>query len=155
MVDDLFLIEKRGLYYRPESRGYTGLKREAGRYSFDDAAEIVGPNGPDGPQDGMAMLQESEAPEYSQSCAWDVRMKDEAYRKGKAESADEIARLRAQLAAFKEATTASADTKVAYWGEVTCESNLGPTASHAVPWSSTKQIMRMIRTRAEQKGGGA
>jgi hypothetical protein len=81
-MSDMFLIEKRGLYYRPDARGYTGLKSEAGRYSFEEAAERVGPNGPDGPQDGMGMWREDEAPEYSQSCAWDVKMKDKAFKDG-------------------------------------------------------------------------
>lgn len=86
-----FLIEKRGLYYRPESAGYTGLKSDAGRYSFDEAAEIVGPNGPDGSQDGMAMWREDDAPEYSPSCAWDEKMKDQAYRQGWADCEANIA----------------------------------------------------------------
>ena len=73
-----FLIEKRGLYYRPNARGYTGLKREAGRYSFEDAVERVGPNGPDGPQDGLGMWREDEAPEFSSACAWDVRLVEKA-----------------------------------------------------------------------------
>ncbi|WP_104019083.1 hypothetical protein [Roseovarius nitratireducens] len=85
MSNDLYLIEKRGLYYRPNAAGYTGLKSQAGRYSFEDAAERVGPNGPDGPQDGMGMWRESEAPEYSSRCPWDLRMKDHAYRQGYAD----------------------------------------------------------------------
>lgn len=71
-----FLIEKRGLYYRPEARGYTGLKREAGRYSFEDAAARVRPNGPDSWQDGKVMWAEADAPEFSSACAWDVKMKE-------------------------------------------------------------------------------
>lgn len=77
-MSDQFLIEKRGLYYRPDARGYTGLKREAGRYTFEEAAERVGPNGPDGPQDGMGMWHEDEAPEFSSACAWDLKMKEMA-----------------------------------------------------------------------------
>lgn len=85
-----FLIEKRGLYYRPNARGYTGLKSEAGRYSFDEAVERVGPNGPDGPQDGLGMWRESEAPEYSSRCPWDVRMERAAYQRGLEDAAAEI-----------------------------------------------------------------
>ena len=77
-----FLIEKHNLYYKPESAGYTGLKSNAGRYSFEEAAEIVGPNGPDGSRDGMEMWREEDAPEYSSGCAWDIKMKDQAYRQG-------------------------------------------------------------------------
>lgn len=71
---ELYLIEKRGLYYRPDSCGYTGLKREAGRYSFEDAAIHAGPNGPDGATDGVGIWRESEAPQFSSACAWDVRL---------------------------------------------------------------------------------
>lgn len=78
----IFLIEKRGLYYRPDAAGYTGLKRDAGRYSFADAAVHCGPNGPDGSQDGLVVWEEDEAPEYSSRCPWDVKMEDQAYRSG-------------------------------------------------------------------------
>ena len=81
---ELFLIEKRGLYYRPNAQGYTGLKSDAGRYSLEEAASRAGPNGPDGSQDGMEIWRESEAPEYSSACAWDVKMKREAYLAGHA-----------------------------------------------------------------------
>lgn len=82
----MYLIEKRGLYYRPASSGYTGLKEDAGRYTFDEAVLIVGPNGPEGSRDGMAMWREDEAPEYSPSCAWDIKMKREAYKQGWADA---------------------------------------------------------------------
>jgi hypothetical protein len=78
----MYLIEKRGLYYRPNAQGYTGLKSEAGRYSFDDAAVYVGPNGPDGSRDGMSLWDEAEAPDYSPKCPWDIRIKDAAYKQG-------------------------------------------------------------------------
>ena len=81
-----YLIEKNGLYYRPNSGGYTGLKSEAGRYSFDEAAAIVRRHGPDGPRDGMAMWLECDAPEYAPRCAWDVKMKDQAYKQGWADA---------------------------------------------------------------------
>lgn len=71
---DMFLIEKNGWYYRPDASGYTGEKSEAGRYSFEEAAERVGPNGPDGPQDGLSMWREAEAPAFSSGCPWDVKL---------------------------------------------------------------------------------
>jgi len=77
-----FLIEKRGLYYRPNAAGYTGRKADAGRYTFEEAASRAGPNGPDGSQDGMGIWRESEAPEHSTSCPWDVKMKDAAFKDG-------------------------------------------------------------------------
>lgn len=82
MSGSLYLIEKRGLYYRPDAAGYTGLKEEAGRYSFEEAVERVGPNGPEGPKDGMNIWAEDEAPEYSQACAWDVLVRHQAFQAG-------------------------------------------------------------------------
>ena len=86
MVDQEFLIEKRGLYYRADNAGYTGLKSEAGRYSFDEAAIHAGPNGPDGPTDGMGIWLAHDAPDYSTKCPWDVHMKDQAYRQSWADA---------------------------------------------------------------------
>ena len=99
MGECLFLIEKRGLYYRPQSAGYTGVKAEAGRYTFDEAAVHAGPNGPDGSQDGIVVWRESEAPEYSKACAWDVRLNAEvAKERARAEAAEaEVERLRERL----------------------------------------------------------
>ncbi|WP_226560770.1 hypothetical protein [Salipiger thiooxidans] len=79
-MSDQFLIEKRGMYYRPEAQGYTGLKRHAGRYSFEEAVLHVGPNGPDGPQDGISMWCENEAPEFSSACAWDIKLMERTRR---------------------------------------------------------------------------
>jgi hypothetical protein len=77
----MYLIEKRGLYYRPESRGYTGLKSEAGRYSLDDVS-VHFPNRESPNQDGMTFVSETDAPDYSTRCPWDVRMKDAAFKEG-------------------------------------------------------------------------
>ena len=74
----LFLIEKNGLYYRPNACGYTGRKSEAGRYTLDDAAERAGPNGPEGSQDGIVIWAEDEAPEHSAQCPWDIKLVDRA-----------------------------------------------------------------------------
>lgn len=68
-----FLIEKQGLYYRPDSAGYTGLKSEAGRFTFEEAAMEAGPNGPDGPQDGISIWAEDEAPDFSTRCPWEAK----------------------------------------------------------------------------------
>lgn len=38
-MTDLYLIEKRGLYYRPNAQGYTCFKHEAGTYTLDEVAE--------------------------------------------------------------------------------------------------------------------
>lgn len=72
-MSDQFLIEKQGLYYRPDAAGYTGLKSDAGRFTFEEAALHAGPNGPDGSQDGISIWAEDEAPEFSARCPWDVK----------------------------------------------------------------------------------
>ena len=82
MGSECFLIEKRGLYYRPKSAGYTGIKRQAGRYTFDEAAVHGGPNGPDGCLDGISIWKEDEAPDFSSACAWDVRIAEKTRQEG-------------------------------------------------------------------------
>lgn len=72
-VEGLYLIEKRGLYYRPNASGYTGLKSEAGRYSFEDAAVLAGPNGPDGSRDGIEIWREADAPDFAPACDHETR----------------------------------------------------------------------------------
>ena len=102
--EEMFLIEKRGLYYRPNAQGYTGRKADAGRYTFEEAASRAGPNGPDGSQDGMGIWRESEAPEHSTSCPWDVKMKDAAFKDGyDAARSDLEAQLAQRDAALKAA----------------------------------------------------
>lgn len=64
MSDKQFLILKRGLYYRPNSQGYTTNVVEAGLYSFEDAWDITHPNGGDGPRDGMDFVQYKPVPHY-------------------------------------------------------------------------------------------
>jgi len=41
-----YLIIKRGLYYAPNSQGYTGIRDKAGRYTLDFAKDLyTGTNG--------------------------------------------------------------------------------------------------------------
>jgi hypothetical protein len=49
-----YLICKRGVWYRPNSAGYTNNIAEAGRYTLAEAEAITHPNGPDGPRDNMS-----------------------------------------------------------------------------------------------------
>lgn len=62
-----------------------------------------------------------------------------------------VAEKDAEIARLREALTPSAETKAAYWSEVECDC---PTETwrHYVPWTSIKQIMKMIRARAALKG---
>ena len=69
----MYLIEKRGLYYGPNSQGYTGIKERAGRYALDEVAacffNMDSPN-----QNGLSYCREEDAPEYSPSCFWDTKI---------------------------------------------------------------------------------
>lgn len=92
-MDPMYLIEKKGLYYRPEAKGYTYLKREAGRYTFEEAAVRVGPNGPDGSQDGMSMWLQDEAPEFSSGADQITRQEEFIRKRVRNETLDEAAAL--------------------------------------------------------------
>ncbi|MDG3089206.1 hypothetical protein P7F88_25420 [Vibrio hannami] len=62
-----YLIVKQGLYYRPESKGYTGLKAEAGRYTLDEVSVWL-PNLDSPNQDGISFILADDAPEASAAC---------------------------------------------------------------------------------------
>jgi 23S rRNA G2069 N7-methylase RlmK/C1962 C5-methylase RlmI len=66
------------------------------------------------------------------------------------EAADRIEELEAKLAKAVEALTPSGDTKAAYIAEVETDCPCG--RPHTVSWTATKDIMKMIRERAELKG---
>lgn len=70
-----YLICKHGLYYAPNSQGYTGIRDLAGRYTLEEARRSSHPNGSDGTRDGMDYLHESEAPEFSPKCFDDLKVK--------------------------------------------------------------------------------
>lgn len=57
----LYLIRKRGLYYRPNAEGYTASRDEAGRFTLAEAIDHSHPNGPDGPCDGIDYLLDDSA----------------------------------------------------------------------------------------------
>ena len=58
-----YLIQKHGIFYRPDARGYTIFKRDAGRYTLKQAINHTHPNGPDGPRDGMVYIHQDEVPD--------------------------------------------------------------------------------------------
>ena len=57
-----FLLQKRGLYYRTDSCGYTGIKDHAGRYLETDAS----------PENGVTAIHEDEAADFSPACFDDL-----------------------------------------------------------------------------------
>lgn len=73
-----YLLVKRGLYYRPNRCGYTGVKSEAGRYSESEA----------NPLSGVSAVHEDDAPAYSPNCYDDVAMRD--FRKRVKQATDDL-----------------------------------------------------------------
>lgn len=63
---DGYLLVKRGLYYRPNAMGYTGLKVNAGRYTRAQAEDHADPIS------GVTVMHESIAPLIAPKCFDDV-----------------------------------------------------------------------------------
>lgn len=82
----MYLLIKRDLYWRPNARGYTGLKSDAGRYTLVDAQKYS--------NSGVTMLHEDEAADISRGCFQDIADKWRA---------EEITRLRAENKKLQEA----------------------------------------------------
>ncbi|MCR9276227.1 MULTISPECIES: hypothetical protein [unclassified Mameliella] len=93
--DPKFLILKRGLYYRPEAKGYTALKEHAGRYSLDEVAVRM-PNGPDGSNDGISFIAEDDAPDCAPSA--DVSIVADYWQRKATEYASQVEDMKAALA---------------------------------------------------------
>lgn len=62
----LYLLMKRGLYYRPDAMGYTGIKDHAGRYTKDEAESHADP------ASGVTMIAEAEAEDFAPNCYDDL-----------------------------------------------------------------------------------
>ena len=77
--DDVFLIMKRDLYYRPNAQGYTGIKEHAGRYTLEQVAAMF-PNMDSPHQDGTEFIRECDAPEYTKACYHDLKEAHQAQR---------------------------------------------------------------------------
>jgi len=92
---DAWLIIKHGLYYKPGSHGYTGVRDLAGRFSKREAEYHANAN------DEIRIVPLLEADEFSKSC-WDDVARDHLTKQRAAKDA-EIASLRAQLDEAKEA----------------------------------------------------
>lgn len=92
--DEAWLVVKRGLYYRPEDSGYTGIRDEAGRYTYAEAKAREFNPGKNG--NPVTIIKFSEAPLFSKACFSDIAL---AYTQRKlAEAEATIERLRAELA---------------------------------------------------------
>ena len=67
----VWLIMKRDLYYRPEGKGYTGVKKDAGRFPLEETAVHF----PDCDDHGISFIHEDDAPEFSKACFEDIARK--------------------------------------------------------------------------------
>lgn len=100
-TEELWLVMKRGLYYRPNDRGYTGLKEHAGRYTYEEAKKR------ECSISGVSIIREPEAPDISPNCYEDYAR--QYLEKKLTEANAEIDRLEAALAAEKEKCAQVAD----------------------------------------------
>lgn len=82
-----YLLLKRGLYYRPNNQGYTGIKENAGRYTQAEGDALA--------DCGVTAIHEDEADQFSAACYHDVAR---AHLKAKlAQAKAEIDRLNGAL----------------------------------------------------------
>ena len=89
---DEWLLIKRDLYWRPNSSGYTGLRDEAGRYTYAEASPRC--NG------GVSMVHISEAPEF-RAAVWDDLLVAHLLKQ-RSERDDTITTLRAEVERLTE-----------------------------------------------------
>lgn len=66
---DRYLLMKRGLYYRPDAIGYTGIRENAGVYTKTQAESHVDPIS------GVTMIAEADAPLIAPKCFDDIAVK--------------------------------------------------------------------------------
>ena len=64
LVEQRYLLMKRGLYYAPDRQGYTGVKARAGRYREVEALGL----------DGVTAIHEDEAEDFSPACWEDTKI---------------------------------------------------------------------------------
>lgn len=74
-VDEIYLIRKNGMFYRPNAQGYTCDSAYAGRFTISDAIRHSYPNGLNGPRDGIdyMLADEPDAPDHglADPVAWE------------------------------------------------------------------------------------
>lgn len=71
-MSEPYLIMKRGLYYKPNGEGYTGIRDHAGRYSKDEASSHEVSSWGCTP---VIAVKISEAPEFAPACFHDLALK--------------------------------------------------------------------------------
>jgi hypothetical protein len=138
-----YVLMKRDLYENPGHQGYTGIRDKAGIWPVEEFAghgiqvkEKYTPN----ERDSYALPLE-QAPEFTNECFHDLS----------------LAHLRGKIDRLQEALTPSGATKAAYIGEFSFDiddrNEDGEECSRnvVVPWTTVKEIMAVVRSRAEMK----
>lgn len=69
MPQEYWLVVKRGLYYKPDDCGYTGIRDHAGRYTHDEAKAR------ECPDSGVTIVRLDDAPEFTKNCFEDYVLK--------------------------------------------------------------------------------
>jgi hypothetical protein len=65
-TDEKWVIIKRGLFYKPDGCGYTGIRDHAGRYTRDEAMQHACPAA------GCTVMRLQDAPEFTGACFDDL-----------------------------------------------------------------------------------
>jgi hypothetical protein len=120
-TEPLYVIMKRGLFYRPRNQGYTGIRKEAGLYTLDEVAELF-PNIDCENQDGISYMDVDHAPEFAPGCWHDLKLKVlENERDTLREELDEIKRVAKARSQVRE----KGDDSVAYFVSYVHENGFG------------------------------
>lgn len=110
----VWLIMKRDLYYMPEGKGYTGVKKDAGRFPLEETAVRF----PDCDDHGLSFIHEDDAPEFSKACFEDIA------RKVLSDERDALAaenqRLREALLVYADPCDATETKPCGYEGNMCC-----------------------------------
>ncbi len=138
-----YVLLKRDLYECPSHQGYTGIRDKAGVWPLSlvrcDTMPVKEAYDPK--ERGNYALPLDQAPEFTNECFHDLS----------------LAHLKAKIERLQEALTPSGETKAAYIGEFSFDvedrDEDGEECSRnvVVPWTTVKEIMAAIRSRAEMK----
>ncbi|GHC61749.1 hypothetical protein [Limoniibacter endophyticus] len=136
-----YVLLKRDLFENPEHKGYTGIRDKAGVWTEAEIENYHRKNRYDPSFRDSYALPLDQAPEFTNECYHDLSLDH----------------LRGKVERLQEALTPSGATKAAYIGEFSFDvddrDEDGDECSRnvVVPWTTVKEIMATIRTRAEMK----
>lgn len=118
-----WLLVKRDLYWRPNGQGYTGIRDHAGRYTFEEAKKRLG--------DGVTMVKETDAPEFTGSCFEDLA--------------------RAHLAKQRDSLVVALRNLVRQVVSYEQVNNLAPAPGRKYCWATTEEAMLALKAAGDDK----